>query len=389
MLAVHLAILFCGAHVAFGATNLSGKWGVRAQTTSGPTTTVGCLADISQSGTALSFTASCTLIGAVTLTGTIDAAAGTFTASGHSESFCSSLTIDGSVAPDGATFTGTFNCLGPFPASGTFFGSHCGNGILDPGEECDDGNVFDGDCCSSSSKPANPGEWCPDDGNICTDDVCDSAGNCVHPPRSGPCDDANECTAADMCANGSCTPGVPVPAGTPCGAPIDLCGTSRCDGLGACVQDPAPDGVACNDGDVCTTGDTCRGGSCVGGPSMSCGPCHTCDPQQGCIPASGRGCRGPRVRRPRKVRIDCHDGTIENQPADPLCDVDRTADGSCTFASRCPLCAFAGCLIACFEEPRFTSMLKVGEHLVFRRRAGRPKVVVIRCLPALARTTAP
>src|SRR5438094_7749730 len=153
MLAVHLAILFCGAHVAFGATNLSGKWGVRAQTTSGPTTTVGCLADISQSGTALSFTASCTLIGAVTLTGTIDAAAGTFTASGHSESFCSSLTIDGSVAPDGDTFTGTFNYLGPFPASDRFFGNHSGNAILDRDEAWDDGNVLHGDCGTSPVKP--------------------------------------------------------------------------------------------------------------------------------------------------------------------------------------------------------------------------------------------
>src|SRR5438309_9498253 len=97
MLAVHLAILFCGAHVAFGATNLSGKWGVRAQTTSGPTTTVGCLADISQSGTALSFTASCTLIGSVTLTGSIDASSGMFTVIGQSESFWSSLLLEGCV----------------------------------------------------------------------------------------------------------------------------------------------------------------------------------------------------------------------------------------------------------------------------------------------------
>ena len=118
MLAVHLAILFCGAHVAFGATNLSGKWGVRAQTTSGPTTTVGCLADISQSGTALSFTASCTLIGAVTLTGTIDAAAGTFTASGHSESFCSSLTIDGSVARTGPPSRAPSTVSVPSPRAG-------------------------------------------------------------------------------------------------------------------------------------------------------------------------------------------------------------------------------------------------------------------------------
>ena len=386
---LQLAFLFGIAPVVFGSTDISGKWGVRAQTVSGPAATVGCLVEISQSDSALSITGSCTLIGAVTLAGPFDAAAGTFTASGHAESFCSSLTIEGSVAPDGASFSGTFDCAGPFPASGTFFGSHCGNGIVDPGEQCDDGNVFDGDCCSSSCRPENPGGWCPDDGNICTDDVCDGAGNCVHPPKSGLCDDGNECTVGDTCADGICAPGGPAPAGTPCGAAIDLCGTSRCDGLGACVRDPAPDGVACNDGDACTTGDTCRGGTCVGGPTTSCGPCRVCEPQRGCIPVRSAGCPAPRVRRPRKLRIDCHDGTIENQPVDPLCDVDHAADGTCTFAPRCPLCVFAGCLLPCFDEPRFTFTIKAGEHLVVKTRFRRPRAIVISCLPSLPRTTAP
>src|SRR5438094_3518839 len=131
--ALPLAFLLGAVHGAFAFADISGKWGVRAETTSGPVSTVGCLVEIVQSVTTLSFAGSCSLIGAVALAGTIDTAAGTFTARGHSESFCSSLTIEGSVASDDASFTGTFDCAGPFPASGTFFGSHCGNGILDPG----------------------------------------------------------------------------------------------------------------------------------------------------------------------------------------------------------------------------------------------------------------
>ena len=49
-LTLHLAVLFGAASVVFGATDISGKWGVRAQTTSGPAATVGCLVEISQSG---------------------------------------------------------------------------------------------------------------------------------------------------------------------------------------------------------------------------------------------------------------------------------------------------------------------------------------------------
>src|SRR5207245_3600351 len=43
----------------------------------------------------------------------------------------------------------------------------CGNGILDRGEQCDDGNNVDGDCCSSSCRFEAAGSAC-DDGNPCT-----------------------------------------------------------------------------------------------------------------------------------------------------------------------------------------------------------------------------
>src|SRR5262245_13268845 len=56
----------------------------------------------------------------------------------------------------------------------------CGDSILDPGEGCDDGNLTDGDCCSSSCQP-EPALPCPDDGSQCTTDVC-SDGVCKHEP---------------------------------------------------------------------------------------------------------------------------------------------------------------------------------------------------------------
>lgn len=71
----------------------------------------------------------------------------------------------------------------------------CGNSILESGEDCDDGNIVDGDCCSSSCS-FEVGSC--DDGNACTvGDTCDGAGTCVagSPPD---CDDGNFCTR-DSC----------------------------------------------------------------------------------------------------------------------------------------------------------------------------------------------
>ena len=53
--------------------------------------------------------------------------------------------------------------------------SNCGDGDLQYGEECDDGNAVDDDCCANDCT-ANQ-QACEDDGDICTEDVC-AAGIC-------------------------------------------------------------------------------------------------------------------------------------------------------------------------------------------------------------------
>jgi cysteine-rich repeat protein len=52
--------------------------------------------------------------------------------------------------------------------------SLCGNGAIDPGEQCDDGNGADGDCCTAE---------------------------CQVPAT---CDDGDACTSGDVCGNGVC-----------------------------------------------------------------------------------------------------------------------------------------------------------------------------------------
>lgn len=103
----------------------------------------------------------------------------------------------------------------------------CGNGVLETGEICDDGNTADGDGCQSSCTPTpamaicgdgttDPGEAC-DDGNdddtdgctrLCQPSAAAACGNNVSDPGEQ-CDDGN-LVAGDGCS-ATCATETPVP----------------------------------------------------------------------------------------------------------------------------------------------------------------------------------
>ncbi len=116
----------------------------------------------------------------------------------------------------------------------------CGDGIVDPTEVCDDGNVQNGDGCDATCTPTACGngvvtgsETC-DDGNAAIGDGC-----------------RPDCTT-EVCGDGITDPAEQCDDGN--GSDGDCCSA-------ACS---AEDGGPCSDGDLCTSGDVCVGATCVG-----------------------------------------------------------------------------------------------------------------------------
>ncbi|MFY0539697.1 DUF4215 domain-containing protein [Nannocystis pusilla] len=144
-------------------------------------------------------------------------------------------------------------------STSTSSAAECGNGQLDPGEACDDGNRTpdDGceDNCSVSPSPLcgnghiDPGEQC-DDGNNIDGDGCQA--DCTEPPVCGdgvedpgePCDDGNA-NDDDACLAG-CVPAT-------CGDGELWVGNEQCDdgalngAYGYCSDDCSGPGPSCGD----------------------------------------------------------------------------------------------------------------------------------------------
>ena len=146
-----------------------------------------------------------------------------------------------------------------------FADDSCGNGAIDGGEVCDDGNRVDGDGCDSNCRPTGcgngvvtAGEGC-DDGNLLPGDGCTplcivegACGDGVVGPGEV-CDDGNHVSGDgcdENCRPTSCGNGI-VTAGEQCdhGAQngVDFCCSVTCQAV-----DSDADGV-CDVNDVCPT----------------------------------------------------------------------------------------------------------------------------------------
>lgn len=186
--------------------------------------------------------------------------------------------------------------------------AQCGDGRLDDGEGCDDGNNRDGDCCSALCELLPGGSAC-DDSRYCTRiDTCDGAGQCTGTgtpcdapdgdancseacneetdacnaadPDASPCDDGLWCNGRDLCASGRCDAHADLPCA---GADDDANCRESCDENTRLCNMPDPAGSACSDGRFCTVGEACNeAGECSGGSPRCAGPDADDDCSESC-----------------------------------------------------------------------------------------------------------
>lgn len=221
----------------------------------------------------------------------------------------------------------------------------CGNGVVDPGEQCDLGPDLNGDCCSVACQFEQPDVSCTGNsqGGVCDQDGSDHcsgvSNECMDVFESAGtiCREADgQCDVVELCdgAGGICPQDGFAPAETSCtgssqGGLCDQDGGDHCSGVsnlcvdvfapleticresnGQCdlaetcdgYQGTCPDdgwlenGMPCDDGLYCNTNEACSAGECGGGIPRDCsflnngfqiGACNEttdiCEPLPQCI----------------------------------------------------------------------------------------------------------
>ena len=201
--------------------------------------------------------------------------------------------------------------------------SDCGNGVLDAGEQCDDGNLCAGDCCSPTCQFEPSTTVCRDSAGACdpaeactgTSATCpvDSKSTAVCRSSAGDCDAAESCDGvSDNCPGDAKSNAVCRPVAGDC----DL--AESCDGVGNdCPADGfEPSTAVCRASvGACDLEETCTGSSPSCGPDLKSGAV--------CRPAAG-AC---------DVAESCDD--VSNDcPADGFLDTDGD-----TVPDACDVCS--------------------------------------------------
>jgi hypothetical protein len=221
---------------------------------------------------------------------------------------CTANDPNGSACNDGLSCTAGDNCQAGLCVAAQNNCGVCGDGHLDPGELCDDGNKIDNDCCSNlcipaaNSTPCNDGLFC-NGADSCQAGACaqhagnpcpgpDGDGNCAEScdetsdactaadPNGSACDDGLFCDGTDTCKDGQCSQH----AGNPCTGPDgDANCSESCNETADNCTGADPDGSACDDGLFCDGTDTCKNGQCSQHSGSPCaGPDGDADCAESC-----------------------------------------------------------------------------------------------------------
>lgn len=250
----------------FADVDLTGYWLVQYDWTIGIGDETGP-AFVEQSGTSLSMSM------LTAMTGSINPGAGTFHVGSPYNTPtpfgpCTGSDVYGTAAPDGNSMSGSGSVAvrgNPPHWCTTFhftFTAHrdpCGNGVIDPGEACDDGNrEWYADCCTPDCEIATVGSRCRVSGGACDpEDTCDGVSplcpvNQLAPAGTTCRAAADACDVAETCTGTS-------PTCPPDAEPPDADGDGVVDPCDACPATPdavlvkprlelsSYDGVAGND----------------------------------------------------------------------------------------------------------------------------------------------
>ncbi|MBN2016056.1 DUF4215 domain-containing protein [Candidatus Dojkabacteria bacterium] len=214
---------------------------------------------------------------------------------------------------------------------------YCGDGIIDPGETCDDGNSNNNDGCRNDCTLPNCGdgildanEECdpPGDSDLCSSGTCDQDCTCTPPPSCGDnkVDIGEECDPPGntfQCTYGVCENNCTCPSSPSCGNGVLELG-EQCDPPGTSNQ--------CESG-VCS-------GNCTCTPPPSCGDGilnigEQCDPPGVTAQCASGLCLGNCLCSPPP---GCGDGTIDaGEECDPPGALAQCANGACLGNCLCPV----------------------------------------------------
>jgi fibro-slime domain-containing protein len=161
----------------------------------------------------------------------------------------------GFVTSSGTHMTSSGTSQGSGGEGGTIDTTGCGDGIIQAGEVCDDGNSMSGDGCSADCKTVEQGYACPHPGDPCVSTVKCGDGKVT---GTETCDDGN--------AHGGdgCSADCQVEPGWQCNTPGEHCTADACgDGIVA-GNEQCDDGNAA-DGDGCSA-------TCTLEPGFACAP---------------------------------------------------------------------------------------------------------------------